>query len=103
MVTYIKDVDMIILSNLAYKELEKIRFVNKYIFGLCNNKIFWRNKLKEFSFSQKLKIFPVYIFKINEFFEIEIREDIYLEEYKTKPRELYFYIYNLFKKYGERN
>lgn len=44
--TGIKDIDMKIIDNLNDEELGKVCSVNKYVSTLCNDEIFWINRIR---------------------------------------------------------
>lgn len=68
-----KDVDIVILTKLSYKDLLETCKVNKYVENLCKSDILWRNKLiQDFPLRSKFLSYPKY-------------KDLYVKN----PRQLY--------------
>lgn len=61
--TGIKDVDMKIIDNLNDAELGKVCQVNKYVSKLCNDEIFWVNRIRRIYpvTSEELKLAKEYL------------------------------------------
>lgn len=78
--TGIKDVDMKIIDNLNDVELGKVCTVNKYVNKLCNEEIFWVNRIR--------RIYPITTEELN-----QMKEYLLFPSYK----ELYIWLQKEFR------